>query len=177
MGIGPDMGSRDRRVTKKTKRLDYWRDPDAPKPTSRKASASVFVRDDAGRLLLLRRTDNDLWTIPTGGVKKAETVAQAGVRECREETGLDVEVTGLVGVFSTPDHVIVYMHGDKVDEVRQPINICLRARVIGGTVRPGPGEAREVRWVDPDDLQDYPIHPAIKLRIERGLTATEPYIG
>ncbi|MFG1709255.1 NUDIX domain-containing protein [Nonomuraea sp. M3C6] len=164
-------------MTKKTRRVDYWQDPDAPKPTSRKASASVFVRDEAGRLLLLRRVDNDLWTIPTGGVKKGETVAQAGVRECREETGLDVEVTGLVGVFSTPDHVIVYLHGDKVDEVRQPINICLRARVVSGEVRPEPAEAREVRWVEPGALDDYPIHPAIRLRIDGGLEDAEPYIG
>lgn len=160
-----------------TKRVDYWRDPDAPKPTSRKASASVFVRDEAGRLLLLRRTDNDLWTIPTGGVKRGETVAQAGARECREETGLDVEVIGLVGVFSTPDHVIVYLHGDQVDEVRQPINICLRARVVGGEMRPEPAEAREVRWVESDTLDDYPIHPAIRLRIDQGLESAEPYIG
>jgi ADP-ribose pyrophosphatase YjhB (NUDIX family) len=164
-------------VSKRTRRIDHWQDPDAPTPTSRKASASVFVRDEAGRLLLLRRTDNDLWTIPTGGVKKGETVAQAGVRECREETGLDVEVIGLVGVFSTPDHVIVYMHGKKVDEVRQPINVCLRARVTGGDVRPEPTEAHEVRWIEPGALNDFQIHPAIRLRIDHGLGGTEPYIG
>ncbi|NRQ35213.1 NUDIX domain-containing protein [Nonomuraea sp. NN258] len=160
------------------RRVDYWRDPEAPKPTSRKPSASVFVLDDGGRVLMLRRTDHDLWTIPTGGVKKGETVAEAGVRECREETGLDVAVTGLVGVFSTPDHVIVYLHGDDVDEVRQPINVCLRARVVGGEVRPGPEEAREVRWVEPATLDEYPIHPAIRLRIDHGLEDSgEPYLG
>ncbi|MEU8250178.1 NUDIX domain-containing protein [Nonomuraea sp. NPDC048916] len=162
---------------KRSRRIDHWRDSDAPKPTSRKASASVFVLDEQGRVLMLRRTDNDLWTIPTGGVKKGETVAQAAVRECQEETGLNVAVTGLVGVFSTPDHVIVYMHGDKVDEVRQPINVCLRARVVGGGIRPEPAEAREVRWVEPDQLDDYRIHPAIRLRIDHGLEDEEPYIG
>lgn len=162
---------------KKVRRIDYWRDPAAPKPTTRKASASVFVLDEAGRLLLLHRADSDVWTIPTGGVKKGETVAQAGVRECREETGLEVEVTGLVGIFSTPEHVIVYMHGDKIDEVRQPINICLRARVIGGEIRPAPDEAREVRWVPYDDLDTYPIGPAIRHRIEQGFTGGDPHIG
>lgn len=176
MGVGPAVGTRCGGV-KKSRRVDHWQDPDAPKPTSRKASASVFVRDEAGRLLMLRRVDNDMWTIPTGGVKKGETVAQAGVRECREETGLDVEVTGLVGVFSTPDHVIVYTRGKKVNEVRQPINICLRARVVGGDVRPEPAEAREVQWVDPERLDGYDIHPAIRLRIDRGLEDAEPYLG
>ncbi|NEW73535.1 MULTISPECIES: NUDIX domain-containing protein [Streptomyces] len=164
-------------MSKATRRIDHWRDPDAPKPTSRKTSASVFVRNDDGALLLLKRVDNDLWTIPTGGVKKGETVGQAGVRECREETGLDVEVVGLVGVFSTPDHVIVYMHGDRVDEVRQPINICLRARLMGGDISPQPSEAAEVRWVDPADLGDYPIHPALLERINHGLANTEPHIS
>lgn len=177
MGIGPAMGTWGGGMTKRTTRVDYWRDPHAPKPTSRKASASVFVLDDAGRLLLLRRTDNNLWTIPTGGVKKGETVAQAGVRECREETGLDVEVTGLVGVFSTPDHIIVYKHGKKIDEVRQPINVCLRARVIGGDVKPAPDEAREVRWVEPGTLDDYQIHPAIRIRIDEGIEGRGPYVG
>ncbi len=163
-------------MSKATRRIDYWHDPAAPKPTSRKTSASVFVRNDDGHLLLLQRVDNDLWTIPTGGVKKGETVGQAGVRECLEETGLEVEVTGLVGVFSTPDHVIVYLHGDKVDEVRPPSNICLRARLIGGQITPQPSEASEVRWIDPADLDDYPIHPALRHRIDHGLNSTEPYI-
>ncbi|MFI9555289.1 NUDIX domain-containing protein [Nonomuraea endophytica] len=162
---------------KKVRRIDYWQDPAAPKPTSRKASASVFATDDQGRVLMLRRTDNGLWTIPTGGVKKGETVAEAGVRECKEETGLDVEVVGLVGVFSTPDHVIVYMKGSEVDEVRQPINVCLRAQVVGGEIRPEPAEAHEVRWVAPERLAGYSIHPAIRLRIDCGLAGGSPHIG
>ncbi|MEU7158285.1 NUDIX domain-containing protein [Streptomyces chrestomyceticus] len=163
-------------MTRKTRRIDYWQDPAAPEPTSRKPSASVFVRDDQGRLLLLKRADNDLWTIPTGGVKKGESVGQTGVRECHEETGYHVEVVGLVGVFSSPDHVIVYMHGDRVDEVRQPVNICLRARLIGGEGRPEPSEATEIQWVDPEHLDDYRIHPAIRARIDHGLTSSEPQI-
>ncbi len=98
-------------------RRDYWQDPDAPKPTSRKPSASVFVTDDNGAVLLIRRTDTGRWTIPTGGLKKGETISQCAVRECQEETGLTVTITGLIGVFSTPDHVIAYGNG----EVRQPV--------------------------------------------------------
>ncbi|WP_246268024.1 NUDIX domain-containing protein [Nonomuraea typhae] len=160
-----------------TRRVDFWQDPDAPKATSRKASASVFVQDEGGRILLLQRTDNDLWTIPTGGVKKDETVAEAGVRECREETGLDVEVVGLVGVFSTPDHLIAYVKGDKIKEVRQPINLCFRAQVVGGELAPDPQEAQVVAWVDPVELDTYSIHPAIRLRIDRALAGGPPFLG
>lgn len=160
---------------KSTRRVDHWQDPNAPEPTSRKPSASVLVRDEDGRILLLRRTDNGLWTIPTGGLKKGETITQCGIRECREETGVEIEVTGLVGVFTTPDHVIEYRKGDEVTEVRQPVNICLRARPVGGEVTTT-DEASEVRWVDPDDLAGYEIHPALRRRIEHGLTANAPHV-
>lgn len=157
------------------RRVDYWRDPDAPKPTSRKPSASVLVRDDAGRVLLLQRPDSGLWTIPTGAVKKGESVPEAAVRECLEETGVEVKVTGIVGVFSTPDHLIAYLKGDKVKEVRQPVNICLRARPVGGELR-RTDEAAEVAWVEPTDLDGLQIHPAIRLRLEHGLSSSEPYL-
>ena len=152
-------------------RHDYWRDPAAPRPTSRKPSASVLVTDGDGRVLLIRRTDNQLWTIPTGGLKKGETIRQCAIRECEEETGLVVEITGLVGVFSTPDHVIAYSDG----EVRQPVNVCLRARVTGGEAMTT-DEASEVRWVPSAEIGDYDIHPAIMRRIRHGLDSAEPHI-
>lgn len=152
-------------------RRDYWQDPDAPRPTSRRPSASVLVTDDAGAILLLRRTDTGQWTIPTGGLKKGETISQCAVRECAEETGLTVEITGLVGVFSTPDHVIAYGNG----EVRQPVNICLRARVTGGTAMPT-SEASDIRWVPPAQISGYDIHPAILRRIRHGIDSATPRI-
>jgi ADP-ribose pyrophosphatase YjhB (NUDIX family) len=151
------------------RRVDYWADPGAPKPTSRKPSASVMVRNSAGDLLLLRRADSGRWTIPTGGLKKNETLTQCAVRECREETGLDIEVTSLVGVFSDPRHVIAYADG----EVRQPVNACFSAQVIGGTLTITK-EASEVAWVPPAGLEDYDIHPAILRRIIHGLQDSSP---
>lgn len=148
----------------KPKRVDYWHDPAAPKPTSRKPSASVIVRNSAGDLLLLRRADTGRWTIPTGGLKKNETLTACAVRECHEETGLDIEVTALAGVFSDPGHVIAYAGG----EVRQPVNACFTARVIGGELTTTK-EAIEVAWVPQAALDDYEIHPAIRRRIAHGL--------
>ncbi|MGW8526963.1 NUDIX domain-containing protein [Nocardiopsis sp. NPDC055824] len=164
-------------MSRATRRVDHWRDPDAPAPTSRKTSASVFVQDEGGRVLVLQRTDNHLWTIPTGAVKKGESVGQAAVRECREETGLEVEIVGLVGVFSTPDHVIAYWHGDRLDEARQPINICCRGRVVGGDLAPAPDEAIQVRWVAPEELAELPMAPALRQRVEHGLSGGAPYIA
>ncbi|WP_170026645.1 NUDIX hydrolase [Actinomadura oligospora] len=159
----------------KTRRVDHWKDPYAPQPTSRTPSASVLARDPDGRILLLRRPDNGLWTIPTGGLKKGETITECGVRECREETGLDIEITGLVGVFTTPDHVIEYVRDGRVDEVRQPVNVCLHARPVGGALTTT-DEASEVKWVSPDDLDEYEIHPALRRRIDHGLNSNTPHI-
>jgi ADP-ribose pyrophosphatase YjhB (NUDIX family) len=145
-------------------RVDYWDDPAAPAPTSRKPSASVIVRNSAGDLLLLRRPDTGRWTIPTGGLKKNETLTQCAVRECREETGLIIEVISLVGVFSDPRHVSAYPDG----KVRQPVNTCFAGRVIGGDLTTT-DEASEVAWVAPGKLDGYDIHPSILRRIVRGL--------
>lgn len=158
-----------------TRRVDHWRDPDAPAPTTRKPSASALVRDEQGRVLLLRRPDNELWTIPTGGLKRGETIRECAVRECREETGVQIETLGLVGVFTTPDHVIEYIKGGRVDEVRQPVNVCLHARPVGGELTTT-DEASDVRWVEPHDLEEYEIHPALRRRILHGLTGEGPHV-
>lgn len=145
-------------------RTDYFRDPSAPAANSVKVAVSALVQDDEGRILLIRRTDNGKYSIPGGGLEAGETVAQAVVREVQEETGIDVEVTELVGVFSNPDHVIAYDDG----EVRQEFSICFRAEPIGGSPRSS-DESSEVEWVPLDQLAKRDMHPSIRLRIRRGL--------
>jgi ADP-ribose pyrophosphatase YjhB (NUDIX family) len=81
-------------------RIDYLNDPDAPAPNSIVPAASAVVTNDAGEILLQRRSDNDLWALPGGTMDLGERIADTVVREVREETGLDVEVTGIVGVYS-----------------------------------------------------------------------------
>lgn len=118
------------------------------------------------------RPDSGLWTIPTGGLKKNETLTQCAVRECREETGLDIEITALVGVFSDPRHISAYPDG----EVRQPVNVCFAARVIGGVLTTT-DEAADVAWVPAAKLDEYDIHPSIRRRITHALsTATAPHV-
>ena len=67
-------------------------------------------------------------------------------------------------MFSDPGHVIAYAGG----EVRQPVNACFTARVIGGELTTTK-EAIEVAWVPQAALDDYEIHPAIRRRIAHGL--------
>ena len=156
---------------KPRRRTDYWDDPRAPTPTSRKPSASVVLRNHRGELLLLRRAGSGLWTIPTGALKKKETVTACAIRECREETGLAVELTGLVGVFSDPRHRIAYPDG----EVRVPVNVCFYGQPVSGELATD-SESDEAAWVAPEDLDDYDIHPAIRRRISHALNGTVPHV-
>ena len=108
-------------------RRDYYDDPSAPRPNSIVPAVTAVVIDDDGRILLIHRTDNDRWALPGGEVELGESVSRAVIREVHEETGIDVEITGLVGIYSDPKHIIAYDDG----EVRQQFSLCFRARPIG----------------------------------------------
>jgi ADP-ribose pyrophosphatase YjhB (NUDIX family) len=145
-------------------RVDYFHDPNAPKANSLRPAVSAFVQDDTGRLLMIRRTDNDKYAIPGGQQEVGETLAEAATREVLEETGLSIEVIGLIGLYSNPAHIIAYDDG----EIRQEFSICFRARPLGGELRTS-SESKEVEWIPLTQLDALNIHPSIRLRIDHAL--------
>lgn len=154
-------------------RTEYYYDPAAPKPNSIVVATTAFVLDDMDRLLMIRRSDNGLWAIPGGAQDFGEYIAETAVRETREETGVDIEIVGLVGIYTNPNHVMAYSDG----EVRQQFSICLRGRPTGGQLRTS-SESTQVRWVPPSELDTLDIHASMRLRIDHGYAnSTEPYIG
>lgn len=155
-------------------RVDYFRDPAAPPANSVVPSVTAVVRDQDGRVLLIHRTDNDLWALPGGGHDIGERIADTVVREVQEETGIDVEVEAVSGLYTDPEHVMAYDDG----EVRQQFSICFRARPVSGEIRTS-SESKEVRWVSPTDLPHLDIHPSMRMRIEHALDESRgaPYIG
>jgi 8-oxo-dGTP pyrophosphatase MutT (NUDIX family) len=147
-------------------RIDYHDDPNAPKPNSMVPSVNVVVTNDDGDILLIRRTDNNNWALPGGAIDLGESTTQAAIRETQEETGIIVEIIGLVGIYTNPRHVIHYTSND---EVRQEFSIVLTGRPISG--RPTPSdESSEVRWVPAADIGTYEIDRAMRNRIERYLS-------
>lgn len=154
-------------------RIDYIDDPNAPAANSVVPSVTAVVEDDEGRILLIHKTDNNLWALPGGGHDVGESIADTVVREVREETGYDVQVTGLVGTYTNPGHVMAYDDG----EVRQQFSLCFRAKLLGGELRTS-SESKAVRWVAPQDLLELPMHPSMRLRIQHYLEhRAEPFIG
>ena len=143
-------------------RTDYVDDPDAPAANSLVVAASAVVRDTEGRVLLHRRADNDLWSIPGGGMEPGESIADCVAREVREETGFEVAPQYVVGVYSDPRHVVAYDDG----EVRQQFSICFACDLVGGERSTASDESLEVAWVGPGELDGLAMSPAIRLRIE-----------
>jgi 8-oxo-dGTP pyrophosphatase MutT (NUDIX family) len=116
-------------------RVEYLNDPEAPRPNSLVPAAGVLAVDQAGRLLLQRRRDTGQWAIPMGKQELGETVAQCAVRETLEETGVAVEVTGLLGIYSDPGHS--------------------RSRRTPPPRRPAPRDAHRVRQHQQDSQDDH----------------------
>lgn len=155
------------------RRIDYLNDPTAPKANSLVPSVNALVVNDQGQLLLIRRTDNGNWSLPGGAVDAGETLRQAAVRETREETGIECKVTGISGIYTNPSHVIEYTSDG---EVRQEFSIVLTAEPIAGEPTPS-SESSQVTWVDPSSLDDYPMHPSMRYRIDYHLSGkTQPYL-
>lgn len=89
-------------------------------------SAAIF--DEQRRILLTRRADNGQWCMPGGAVESGESVAEACEREVFEETGLNVRVRRLVGVYSHPDQLVVYPDGHKAFIVA----LHFEVEIVGG---------------------------------------------
>jgi ADP-ribose pyrophosphatase YjhB (NUDIX family) len=148
-------------------RIDYYDDPDAPAANSLVPSVNVVVVNGAGQILLIKRSDNDNWALPGGAIDLGESITQAGVRETKEETGIDCEIVGLVGIYSDPKHVILYTSNG---EVRQEFSIVLTAKPIGGEPTTS-DESTFVRWVDPDAVETYPMDRSMSMRVKHYLRA------
>jgi ADP-ribose pyrophosphatase YjhB (NUDIX family) len=93
-----------------------------------------------GQVLLTMRSDFPVWCLPGGAVDDGESLAQAAVREAREETGLNVALTRLVGVYSRPNWP------------------------VGGRLQSETNETLDARYFDPADLPEtlfWPHHQRI----------------
>jgi ADP-ribose pyrophosphatase YjhB (NUDIX family) len=104
------------------------------------------VLDDAGRVLLVHRTDCDWWCQPGGGMETGETPWAGVIRETREETGFEVVVERLVGVYSW---------APRTDEVI----FSFTCRIVGGE-RATSDETDDVRFFASGDLpaNTFPEH-------------------
>lgn len=100
----------------------------------------VSILDNEGKLLLTKRQDFPIWCLPDGAVEPGESLVEAAVREAREETGLEIEVTRLVGIYSRPH----WQEGNHT--------VLFAAQVTGGLLRVDGKETVEAGFYAPTAL-------------------------
>ena len=128
--------------------------------------ASGLIFDAAReRILLTRREDNNRWCLPGGGMDAGESAAEACVRELLEETGLEVRVTKLIGIYTTPNLLMEYPDGNRI----QPVAFSFEVEITGGELGLS-DETTEFGWytqaeIDKMDVLEHHI-PRINDAIE-----------
>jgi 8-oxo-dGTP pyrophosphatase MutT (NUDIX family) len=152
-------------------RTEYLNDPTAPKANSLIPASNLLVINDDGSILLQRRRDTGQWALPGGAQEIGESAGQCAIRECQEETGIVAEITGFLGVYSNPAHIVAYTDG----EIRQQYENAYLGRPLSGqpTIN---DEADGVRWVQPADLDSLDIHPSMRQQISDYLTGDYPHL-
>lgn len=118
---------------------------------------TAVVFDDAGRLLLGRRSDNGRWALIAGVMDPGEQPAETIVREVYEETAVHVVPERVTSVLTQPP--VEYPNGDRCEYV----DITFRCRAVGGTARVNDDESLDVGWFALDDLP--PLAELIRHRI------------
>lgn len=117
--------------------------------------SAVIFDETRERVLIVRRTDNGQWCLPGGHMEAGESVAETCVREIYEETGLEVEVVRLTGVYSDPNRVAQYADGNRY----HPVTLNFEARVIRGSLRSSE-ETSEMGYFTPQEIaaMDFMMH-------------------
>ena len=127
-----------------------------------------LVRDEAGRILLIRRGDDGKWGLPAGSMELGERLDRAVAREVGEETGLVVRTERLIGVYTGgPTFTHTYPNGDQIALV----TTLFDCRVVGGRLRADNAESLEVRFFPPDELP--PLAQLYTIRIRHSLAGRE----
>ncbi|SHU93205.1 Putative MutT/NUDIX-like protein [Mycobacteroides abscessus subsp. abscessus] len=112
-------------------------------------SVAGIVFDDDGRVLVIRRNDNGNWEAPGGVLELGESFEEGVRREVLEETGIEVSIERLTGVYKNLTHGIVAL--------------VYRCRPAGGDTHPT-AEAREVRWMTREQVEAS-MTPAFAVRV------------
>lgn len=107
-------------------------------------TVDVILRDDEGRVLLIRRRNPPPgWALPGGFVDYGETLEAAAVREAREETSLEVELVRQFHTYSDP----------RRDPRLHTVSVVFLARVVGGTLQAA-DDAADAAFFAPDGLPE-----------------------
>ncbi|MBI3865298.1 MAG: NUDIX domain-containing protein [Planctomycetia bacterium] len=123
-----------------------------------RVGVAVVVAHKDGRILLERRSDCGWWGLPGGRIDPGESAEQAAIREVFEETGLNVRITRLIGLYSEPEGRIVTYP----DNVVQLVDVAIAAEIVSGRLTISP-ESLDLQYFEPAKLPDELVPPARRL--------------
>jgi len=126
-----------------------------------KVGSDGAIFDDAGRILLMRRADTGTWCLPCGWMEPSETPSETVSREVKEETGLVVRPTKLVGLFPRPAGEASGPHGT--------VSILYLCEVEGGTLACS-SEGLELRYWEIEEVPEWFAHHERLARAARDAT-------
>src|SRR5262245_43158101 len=116
-------------------------------------SVTIVIFDDQGRILLVQHTPGGNWYLPGGSIEPHETPADAAVREIWEETGLQVALSHVIGVYGGPEFHVTYANGDEVSYV----TTVFEASITGGQPRPDGDEVVAVSYFSAAELAEMTV--------------------
>lgn len=111
--------------------------------------ADTFVVNKKNEVCLVKRSDNGLWALPGGCMERGETARQCAIREFKEETGLDIQVTGALGVFSS----LLYEYVTYPHKCFEFCHLFFSGEIIGGEECIS-DETNDIGWFPEDKLPE-----------------------
>ena len=133
----------------------YFGEPDAPvpnKPLSPGVAAVIFDTDQ--RILFMKRTRSDYWSLPGGRLDLGESAQECCVRETFEETGLETRIVRLIALNTDPRRVVHYPDGN----VHQSFVVCFEAELISGELKES-HESEGFRWCRRGEIDQIKVIP------------------
>lgn len=153
--------------------FDSTGQPLSKPPETIQPGTTAVIFNSQGEILLEKRSDNGFWGMPGGAVDAGESVQQAIIREVREETGLQVRVKRLVGIYSDPQYYAIARYRD--GKTVHYVSTCFECERIGGELRISE-ESTDIRYFPIAALPEN-LLLSHRIRIQDALTyRVEPFI-
>jgi mutator protein MutT len=149
----------------------YYQDPHAPKPNfPLTPGISAVITNNQNKILLHRRADHPQWTLPGGKMKLGESISECCHREVTEETGLNVTIEKVVGLYTSPDYVLAFSS----DKIFQPFVVAFLCTTRDDSININQ-ESEEAAWFKIENISRLNLLPNTQQIIEHAMTENQTY--